>query len=137
MKKAHLPSISLLAYLPFMLIELLPSWLHDGDQVVSLYETLFRFELAKDFVMTPFEIELRDKLIEQLGLEDVEPETFTSDIYLFGEGLELDSVDAIEIEVMVKKEYGIDILTSERTESTFGTFGNLCHFIQKNRNRDV
>ena len=89
--------------------------------------------------MTEFEVELRDKLIRQLGLEDIDPETITSDTYLFGEGqgLELDSVDAIEIEVLVKTEYGIEILASERTRATFGTFGSLAAFIQNNRNRDA
>jgi acyl carrier protein len=87
--------------------------------------------------MTDFEIKFRDMLIDQLGLEDMDPEIITRDTYLFGEGLELDSVDAIEIEVMVKKEYGINILASERNSSTFGTFGTLCDFIQKNLNRDV
>ncbi|MCP4199709.1 MAG: acyl carrier protein [Proteobacteria bacterium] len=87
--------------------------------------------------MTDFEIKFRDMLIDQLGLEDVDPEIITRDSYLFGEGLELDSVDAIEIEVMVKKEFGINILASERNSSTFGTFGTLCDFIQNHLNRDV
>lgn len=86
--------------------------------------------------MTPFEVELRGKLIEQLNLE-IDAEEIGSDTYLFGQGLELDSIDAIEIEVMVKAEYGIDILQSERNQSTFGTLGTLAAFIEKNRNRDV
>ncbi len=86
--------------------------------------------------MTEFEIELRDKLIEHLGLEEIDPDTITSETYLFGEGLELDSIDAIEIEVMIKTEYGIDVLASERNKSTFGTLGNLGNFIQQNLNRD-
>jgi acyl carrier protein len=87
--------------------------------------------------MTDFEIKFRNMLIDQLGLEEIDPEIITRDTYLFGEGLELDSVDAIEIEVMVKKEFGINILASERTSSTFGTFGTLCDFIQNNLNRDI
>lgn len=86
--------------------------------------------------MTAFEIELRDKLIQQLGLE-ISPEDIESETYLFGQGLELDSIDAIEIEVMVKAEYGIDILASERNQSTFGTLGTLAAFIEKNLNRDA
>ena len=80
-----------------------------------------------------------DSVIKQLGLDDIDPETITSDTYLFGEGqgLELDSVDAIEIEVLVKTEYGIEILASERNRTTFGTFGSLAAFIQNNRNRDA
>ncbi len=81
--------------------------------------------------MTEFEIELRSKLITHLNLEDVEPDELVSDTSLFGEGgLELDSIDAIEIEVMVQKEYGVDILPSERSQSTFGSLGNLASFIQ-------
>jgi len=81
--------------------------------------------------MTEFEIELRGKLISHLNLEDVDLEAFDSDTPLFGDGgLELDSIDAIEIEVMVQKEYGVDILPSERSRSTFGSLGNLAGFIQ-------
>ena len=87
--------------------------------------------------MTDFEIIFKNMLIEQLGLEELDPEIITRDTYLFGEGLELDSVDAIEIEVLVKKEYGINIVPSERNSSTFGTFGTLCDFIQNNLNRDA
>jgi len=84
--------------------------------------------------MTDFEIELRDKLIAHLNLEDVDTEEFTSSTPLFGEGgLELDSIDAIEIEVMVQKEYGVDILPSDRSRSTFGSLGNLADFIQRKR----
>ena len=75
--------------------------------------------------MTDFEIQFKKMLIEQLGLDEIDPEIINRDTYLFGEGLELDSVDAIEIEVMVKKEFGINIVASERNSSTFGTFGTL------------
>ncbi|MCP4599030.1 MAG: acyl carrier protein [Proteobacteria bacterium] len=87
--------------------------------------------------MTNFELELMNKLIAQLGLEEIVPETITRDTLLFGEGLELDSIDAIEIEIMVKAEFGIEILPSERNRSTFGTFGNLSDFIESNLNRDI
>ncbi len=87
--------------------------------------------------MTKPEIELRDKLIEHLGLEELDPEVITDKTSLFNKGLGLDSIDAIEIEVLVKTEYGIDILPSERTASTFGTLGDLSNFIQENLNRDI
>lgn len=82
--------------------------------------------------MTEFEIELRDKLVAHLNLEDLDLDDFTRETSLFGEGgLELDSIDAIEIEVMVQKEYGVDILPSERSRSTFGSLGTLADFIQR------
>lgn len=86
--------------------------------------------------MTDLEIEIRDKIIDRLGLEDIDVASLTSETALFGSGLELDSIDALEIEAMVAEDYGIIILTSERTASTFGTFRNLAEFIEANRNRD-
>lgn len=86
--------------------------------------------------MTEFEVELRDKLIERLDLVDVDPATVESDTPLFDEGLGLDSIDALEIAVMVEEAYGIVIQTSERTRENFGTLGGLAAFIQGNMHRD-
>ncbi len=88
--------------------------------------------------MTDFEREIRDKLIERLNLEDIDPETITRDSALFGEeGLGLDSIDALEIEVMIEEDYNIKVMASERTKSTFGSLGELAAFIEKNKNRDA
>ncbi|MCU0662452.1 MAG: phosphopantetheine-binding protein [Myxococcota bacterium] len=87
--------------------------------------------------MTPFERELISKLVSHLKLEDVDLEGLSSDTRLFGSGLELDSIDAIEIEVLVKKEWGIEIHQSERNESTFSSLGALAQFIEQHRNRDA
>jgi acyl carrier protein len=86
--------------------------------------------------MTDFEIELRDKLIKHLNLHDIDPATITRDTLFFKEGLGLDSIDALEIDYLVEKEYGIKILTSERNESTFANFGIFADFVQKNIGRD-
>jgi acyl carrier protein len=87
--------------------------------------------------MTDFEIELRDKIIERLALEDVDLDSLTSETAFFGSGLELDSIDALEIEAMVAEEYGITIHPSERNASTFASFGALAQFILDNKNRDA
>ena len=87
--------------------------------------------------MTEFEVELRDKILDRLGLDTVDPESVTSETAFFGEGLELDSIDALEIEAMVAEDYGITILPSERTASTFASFGTLANFIQENMHRDT
>ena len=89
-------------------------------------------------MMTVFEQELVNKLIKHTNMEDVDFGEITSASTLFGEGsaFELDSIDAIEVEVMVKQEYGIDIHPSERVEATFGSIGSLAAFIARNRNRD-
>ncbi len=86
--------------------------------------------------MTELERELLAKIVERLDLEDVDVDSVTSDTAIFGSGLDLDSIDALEIEAMIAEDYGIVILTSERTGSTFGTLQNLADFVTQNRNRD-
>jgi acyl carrier protein len=87
--------------------------------------------------MTDFETELRDKIIERLSLDDVDRDTLTSETALFGAGLELDSIDALEIEAMIAEEYGITIIPAERSASTFASFGTLAQFVQENLHRDT
>ena len=86
--------------------------------------------------MTEFERELLGKIVDHLHLEEVDVDAIAPDTALFGQGLELDSIDAIELEIMIEKNYGISILTSERTRTTFGTLRGLAAFIDQNRNRD-
>lgn len=87
--------------------------------------------------MTPLETELRDKIIERLHLDDVDVDAIDPGTLLFGEGFGLDSIDALELELMVKEEYGITILQSERNRSTFGSLGVLARFVEENRGRDL
>lgn len=86
--------------------------------------------------MSEFEAELRDKIIERLNLVDVTSDEIQADTVLFDGGLGLDSVDALEIAILIEEDYGIVIKVSERNETTFGTFGGLCRFVQDNRDRD-
>ena len=89
--------------------------------------------------MDDFEIEFRNKLLTHLNMEDIDPDDITVESTLFGEGsgLELDSIDAIEIEVFLKQSYGIDVHPSERTQQVFGTLGGLVAFTKENLNRDA
>jgi acyl carrier protein len=89
--------------------------------------------------MTDFEIDLRDKLINQLNLFDLDKETINRETLFFGEmqnSLGLDSIDALEIDYLVEKEYHIKILASERSEATFADFGAFADFVKNNLNRD-
>lgn len=90
-------------------------------------------------VLNEFEIGLRDKLIKQLNLHDIDPNIILRESTFFGEGstLGLDSIDALEIDYMAEKEYNIKILASERNETTFANFGAFADFIKNNINRDL
>ena len=86
--------------------------------------------------MTEFETEFRDRLLRHLNLQDIDPETITRDTVFFGSGLGLDSIDAIEIVILIEKEYGIVLSVAERNQTIFKDLGVLCDFLRENRNRD-
>lgn len=59
--------------------------------------------------MDTLELEIKNLIIEALNLEDMSPDDIASDIPLFGEGLGLDSIDALELGIALKKKYGIEL----------------------------
>lgn len=86
--------------------------------------------------MTPAEADLFDKLRRHLNLTHIEPSTVSAATPLFAGGLELDSIDVLEISTMLQKEYGVVLGVAERNPQIFGTVGSLSGFLEKNRNRD-
>ena len=65
-------------------------------------------------------LELKKEIIEVLNLEEVKPEDIDENAPLFGEGLGLDSIDALELIVLMEKNYGIKFKTdSTRYEILF------------------
>lgn len=61
--------------------------------------------------MTKLELEtaIKKMIIEAVGLEDVAPEDIDTDAVLFGDGLGLDSIDALEIGVELHRRYGVKV----------------------------
>ncbi len=74
--------------------------------------------------------ELKTRIIESLKLEDVTPEQIQDDAPLFGEGLGLDSIDALELVVMLEKDYGIVIKDIEEGRPAFRCVRSLAEFIE-------
>ncbi len=77
--------------------------------------------------------ELKEMLIKGLSLEDVTPEEIGDDDPLFGEedGLGLDSLDAVELVVLVQKEYDVQIENAEQGQEAFASINALDAFIEK------
>lgn len=70
--------------------------------------------------MDTLEQEIKALIIEALNLEDMTPQDIASDIALFGEGLGLDSIDALELGIAMKKKYGIELEAGDsRTREHF------------------
>ena len=79
-------------------------------------------------------IQLKKDIIEALSLEDVVPDDFDADTPLFVEGLGLDSIDALEIGVMLSRQFGIKITSNDkRNNQIFSSLRSLAEFIADNR----
>jgi len=76
--------------------------------------------------------ELKVKLIEILNLADVKPEDFDENSQLVGGELGIDSIDVLEMVVMVEKDYGIIINNQEVGEKVFSSLTSLAQYIQEN-----
>jgi acyl carrier protein len=76
---------------------------------------------------------LRALIIKTLRLENVEPETIGEETSLFGEGLGLDSIDALELVVALEKEFGIRIGDDEVGPEVFKNLTTLGAFIDSKR----
>ncbi|MEG1936292.1 MAG: phosphopantetheine-binding protein [Rikenellaceae bacterium] len=77
--------------------------------------------------------ELKEKLIEALNLEEITPEEIDNKAPLFGDGLGLDSIDALEIILILEKSYGIRLENPSKAKEIFFSIDTLADFISTNR----
>ncbi len=80
-------------------------------------------------------LELKESIIEALSLEDVKPEDIDADAPLFGSGLGLDSIDALELIVLMEKKYGIKLKDPQKGKEVFKSVNVMADFIAKNRTK--
>ena len=79
--------------------------------------------------------ELKEQIIETLNLEDTKPEDIKPDEPLFGEGLGLDSIDALELIVLMEKNYGKKLKDASEGKKVFGSVRIMADYITKNRTK--
>ena len=77
--------------------------------------------------------ELKNLIVETLRLEDVKPDDILDEAPLFGEGLGLDSIDALEIVVALEKAYGVVIEDEEVGKKAFASIEVLADFVLEKR----
>ena len=78
------------------------------------------------------EDELKQLIIDELKLEDVDAAEIADDDMLFGEGLGLDSLDAVELVVILKKKYGVDLEDMDEAREAFTSIKTLADYIREN-----
>lgn len=77
---------------------------------------------------------LKVQIIQALNLEDMDPSEIDENEPLFIDGLGLDSIDALELVVLLEKEYGIKIENMADGKDILRTVKSMAEFIQKNQN---
>lgn len=80
--------------------------------------------------------ELKNKIIKALNLEEVKPEDIDDNAPLFGDdGLGLDSIDALELIVLLEKEYGIKVKDPKAGKDIFKNIEVMAAFVEQNRTK--
>jgi acyl carrier protein len=85
--------------------------------------------------MGTLEIEIKNLIVESLNLEDIAPEEIEAEAPLFGEGLGLDSIDALELGIALRKKFNINLSSDDKeTRNHFQSVASLAKFIESQRN---
>ncbi|TYA73955.1 phosphopantetheine-binding protein [Seonamhaeicola marinus] len=79
--------------------------------------------------------ELKERIVEQLNLEDIAVADIADDDMLFGDGLALDSIDALELIVMLDRDYGIKLTDPKQGRAIFESINTMAAYISENRTK--
>ena len=85
--------------------------------------------------MEDLKLELKNKIIDVLNLEDVAVEEIKDTDPLFGGGLGLDSIDALELIVLLDKDYGIKLSDPKKGKEIFQSIEVMAKYIEENRTK--
>ena len=78
-------------------------------------------------------LQLKKQIIEALNLEEITPENIDTDAPLFGEGLGLDSIDALELVILLERDIGIGMEDPKDNKEAFKWVRTLAEYIEENR----
>jgi len=90
-------------------------------------------ENEKDQDLSQIKSKLKELLVSGLSLEDTTPDKISDDEILFGEGLGLDSLDAVEIVVILQRNFGISVKDLENRKDVFYSIDTLAKYVYENR----
>lgn len=92
-------------------------------------------EDQKEMELPEIRKKLKELLVENLSLEDVSPEEIKDDEILFGEGLGLDSLDAVEIVVLLQRNFGLEVKDMKEGRKIFYSIDTLANYVYENRDK--
>ena len=79
--------------------------------------------------------QLKQQIIEVLSLEEITPDDIVDSEPLFGEGLGLDSIDALELIVLMEKNYGIRLSNPAEGKAIFASLDTMADYIAQHRTK--
>lgn len=79
--------------------------------------------------------ELKEEIIKALNLEEITPEDIDEESPLFGEGLGLDSIDALELIVLMEKRYGIRLENPAKGKEVFQSVRVMAEYVKEHRTK--
>ncbi|WP_033565591.1 phosphopantetheine-binding protein [Sphingobacterium sp. SYP-B4668] len=85
--------------------------------------------------MEALKSELKNKIIEVLNLEEITPADINDHDPLFGDGLGLDSIDALELIVLMDKDYGIKLSDPKEGRNIFKSVETMASYIAEHRTK--
>jgi acyl carrier protein len=89
-------------------------------------------DLSKEELLPLVRAKLKELLVSHLALEDIKPEEIGDDEPIFGEGLGLDSLDGVEIVVLLQRSFGVKIQETEKGNDLFRSINTLSSYIVEN-----
>ena len=78
---------------------------------------------------------LKEQIIDALNLEEITPAEIDNDAPLFGDGLGLDSIDALELIVILDRHYGIKLANPAEGKAIFKSVSSIADYVAKNRTK--
>ncbi|MCF0167004.1 MAG: acyl carrier protein [Bacteroidales bacterium] len=78
---------------------------------------------------------LKEQIIEALNLEEMTPADIDENVLLFGDGLGLDSIDALELIVILEKNYGIKLASPAEGKAIFGSIASIAAYVESHRTK--
>lgn len=86
--------------------------------------------------MNDLEKELAALMIGELNLEDIQLDALTADTPLYGEGFGLDSIDILEVALLISKKYGFELRSGDSdNQKIFASLGSLAAYVAEHRTR--
>lgn len=85
--------------------------------------------------MEDLKLELKEHIIDALHLMDMVPEDIEDDAPLFKEGLGLDSIDALELMLLMEKNYGIRLASPQEGKQVFKSINTMAEYIKEHRTK--